>query len=306
MPLSIFGFQALWSPYFILVIVFLTVVYFLTTMKWRKAFKTSEPLKKSEAISFVLAMVSLYIIKGSPIDLMAHIMFTYHMVQMAFLLLFIPLLIIKGVPWWIWKVVVEVPLVKKFFNVLTKPVIAALVFTGLFSFYHLPVILDFIKMNEILHGAYTFILFLSAILMYWPLVNTVPGQAELKGLYKVGYIIANAVLITPACGLIIFADNPMYATYTEGEAWLKAMELCVPIETLAGLSLTGPQLFTNMTSIEDQQLGGVLMKIIQEIIFGVLLASVFMKWYRSEQKNPDEITEKALKEHQARLEQQHN
>lgn len=301
MPLSIFGFQALWSPYLVLVIVFLTVVYFLTTITWRKDFKVSEPLKKSEAISFVIAMISLYIIKGSPIDLMAHIMFTYHMVQMAFLLLFIPLLIIKGIPWWLWKVVIEAPVVKPIFRILTKPIIAVFVFNGLFSFYHIPVVLDFIKMDETIHGSYTFILFLSALFMYWPLMNRVPGQVEIKGLYKVGYILANAVLITPACALIIFASHPMYATYSEGEAWLKAMELCVPVETLSGLSLTGPELFTNMTSVEDQQMGGVLMKIIQEIIFAVLLASVFIRWYKSEQKNPDDITEKALREHQAKL-----
>lgn len=304
MPLSIFGFQALWSPYLILVIVFLTVIYFLTTITWRKDFKVSEPLKKSEAISFVVAMISLYIIKGSPIDLMAHIMFTYHMVQMAFLLLLIPLLIIKGVPWWVWKVVIEAPVVKTIFQVFTKPVVAALIFAGLFSVYHLPSVLDFIKMDETIHGSVTFILFLSAFFMYWPLVHTVPGVREIKGLYKVGYIIANAVLITPACGLIIFASDPMYATYTEGEAWLKAMALCVPVETLAGLSLSGPELFTNMSGIEDQQLGGVLMKIIQEIIFAVLLGTVFVRWFRSEQKNQDEITNKALKDHQAKLKQQ--
>lgn len=46
MPLSIFGFQALWSPYLIGVLVFITAIYFLVTTKWRKDFKVSEPLKK--------------------------------------------------------------------------------------------------------------------------------------------------------------------------------------------------------------------------------------------------------------------
>lgn len=304
MSLSVFGFQALWSPYLMVVIVFFTVLYFLTTITWRKKFKVSEPLKKGEAVYFAIGMISLYIIKGSPIDLMAHIMFTYHMVQMAFLLLFIPLCIIKGIPWWVWKVTIEAPIIKTLFRIFTNPVVAAIIFAGMFSIYHLPAVLDFIKMDEFIHGAYTFVLFMSALLMYWPLVNTVPGQVEMKGLYKVGYIIANAVLITPACGLIIFADNPMYSTYTEGEAWLKAMELCVPSATLAGLSLTGPELFTNMSAIDDQQLGGTLMKIIQEIIFAVLLFSVFVKWYRKEQRNADDITEKSLKEYQEKMKYQ--
>src|SRR5690554_6056955 len=107
MPLSIFGFQAMWSPYLIGVIIFLTIVYFLVTVVWRKDFKVSEPLKKSEATYFLLNMLTLYIIKGSPLDLLSHIMFTMHMIQMAFLLLVIPIFVIKGIPWWIWKIVVE-------------------------------------------------------------------------------------------------------------------------------------------------------------------------------------------------------
>ncbi|MFJ6207890.1 cytochrome c oxidase assembly factor CtaG [Lysinibacillus sp. NPDC092081] len=305
MPLSIFGFQALWSPYLIGVLVFITVIYFLVTTKWRKDFKVSEPLKKGEAIYFVLAMVTIYIIKGSPVDLMAHIMFTMHMVQMAILLLLVPIFLIKGIPWWVWKVAIEAPVVKSLFKVLTLPVVAVFVFTGLFSFYHLPAVFDYIKLNETLHGTYTFVLFVSAVLMYWPLIQEIPNRPQMKPLHKLGYIIANAVLITPACALIIFASDAMYETYTNGDAWLKAMELCVPASTLSSLSLSGPELFTNMDPVADQQLGGVLMKILQELIFGVLLGAIFLNWYRSEQKDPDKITADALKEHQKKWESQH-
>ncbi len=168
MPLSIFGFQALWSPYLIGVIVFLTVVYFLVTVKWRKDFKVSEPLKKSEAIYFLLAMVTLYIVKGSPIDLLSHILFTMHMVQMAFLLLLIPILLIKGIPWWIWKIVVNAPVVRTIFKIFTQPVVAVFVFAMMFSLYHLPGIFDTIKLDETFHGIFTFLLFLSAFFMSWP------------------------------------------------------------------------------------------------------------------------------------------
>lgn len=300
MPLSIFGFQALWSPYLIGVILFLTVLYFLVTIVWRKDFKTSEPLKKSEATYFLLAMLSLYIIKGSPIDLMSHIMFTYHMVQMAFLLLLVPILIIKGIPWWIWKVVVEAPVVRQIFKIFTIPVVAAFVFAMMFSLYHIPVLFDTIKLNETFHGIFTFFLFLAAFFMNWPLVNKVEGQPKMKNLFKIGYIIANAVLITPACALIIFNPEPMYATYTDGEVWLKAMELCVPSSTLEGLTLSGPELFNNMSPIGDQQLGGVLMKIIQEIIFAVVLFRVFREWWKEEHTDEDAITEKALRDFQSK------
>ncbi|MEG0439144.1 MAG: cytochrome c oxidase assembly factor CtaG [Solibacillus sp.] len=300
MPISIFGFQALWSPYLIGIIVFLTVVYFLVTITWRKDFKVSEPLKKSEAIYFILGMIVLYIIKGSPIDLLGHIMFTMHMTQMAILLLLVPIFIIKGIPWWVWKVVVEAPVIRGIFKIFTRPLLAILAFTGLFSVYHLPSIFDTIKMSETFHGVFTMILFISALFMYWPLLNNVDGQHKMKNIHKLGYIASNAVLITPACALIIFASSPMYLTYSDSDMWLKAMELCVPASTLSGLTLSGPELFSNMSLLSDQQVGGVLMKIIQEIIFGVLLFRIFRKWWDTERNSQKEITENALKEFQNR------
>jgi putative membrane protein len=300
MPISIFGFQALWSPYLIGILVFLTVVYFLVTITWRKDFKVSEPLKKSEATYFLLGIIVLYIIKGSPIDLLGHIMFTMHMTQMALLLLLVPIFFIKGIPWWVWKVVVEAPVVRTIVNIFTKPLIAIILFTGLFSVYHLPVVFDAIKLNETFHGIFTMILFISALFMYWPLLNTIEGQHKMKNINKLAYIAGNAVLITPACALIIFASGPMYGTYSDSEMWLKAMELCVPVSTLSGLTLSGPELFSNMDLVSDQQVGGVLMKIIQEIIFGVILYKIFRKWWNSERSNQEEITEKALREFQNR------
>lgn len=298
MPLSIFGFRAMWSPALIGVLVFFTVLYFLITTKWRNDFKYSEPLKKREAISFVFAMIMLYVIIGSPIDLMSHIMFTMHMVQMAFLLLFIPIFLMMGIPNWLWKTVINLPYVKPVFHFMTKPIFAVFFFVFMFSVYHLPVVLDYIKLDETAHGIYTFVLFMSALFMYWPLLNTVEGEPPMKDINKFFYIIANAILITPSCALIIFSSTPLYATYTDGDTWMKAMSLCVPSTTLQGLTLSGPELFTNMTPLEDQQLGGVIMKIIQEIIFAVILGRVFVMWYRNDQKNADKMTEEAIKERQ--------
>lgn len=294
MPISIFGFQALWSPVMIGVLVFITILYFLITVKWRNDFKVSEPLKKKEAAYFLVSIVLLYIIKGSPVDLMAHIMFSYHMVQMALLLLLVPPLLMKGIPWWIWKAVIELPAVRKVFPVLTKPLLSLIVFSGLFSFYHIPLFFDYIKLDEGLHGTYTFVLFLSALFMWWSIVDIEGVSQRLHGLKKIGFIIGSAVLITPACALIIFTGTPLYDTYTNSDTWLKAMELCVPASTLAGLSLSGPELFSNMTPLADQQLGGILMKIVQEIIYAVFLMSIFFKWYKNEQDNAEEITQKAL------------
>lgn len=300
MPISVFGFQALWSPYLLGLIVVITGMYFLVTVKWRGAFKISEPLKRNEAIYFVLGMIVLYIVKGSPVDLLGHIMFTMHMTQMALLLLLVPIFIIKGVPWWVWKVIVEAPVIRQLLKFFTQPIFAIFLFTGLFSVYHIPLIFDAVKLNEVLHLIVTVGLFMSAMLMYWPLLNKIEGQRQMKNISKLAYIASNAVLITPACALIIFAPSPMYSTYSDPDMWLKAMELCVPAMTLSSLTLSGPELFSSMNLVSDQQVGGVLMKIIQEIIFGVILYKVFREWWETERKSPEEITAQELQEFQNR------
>lgn len=282
--LSIFGFRALWSPYFMLFVLLLIGGYFYITIKQRHKYEDSEPLKVGEAVAFVIAMTLLYIIKGSPIDLIAHIMFSFHMVQMAFLYLVIPIILIIGIPNWIWRRIIKRPLINQLFRFFTKPLIALFMFNGFFSFYHIPLIMDAVKMNIFLHAGYTIFLFVLAIFLWWPLVNTLEGQNQLHGLKKLGYIIGDGVLLTPACGLIIFAPEAMYATYTDGDMWLRAMELCVPGSTLSGLTISGPELFTDMPAQEDQQLGGVLMKVIQEIVLGVMLARIFFEWYKKEQQ----------------------
>jgi putative membrane protein len=43
-------------------------------------------------------------------------------------------------------------------------------------------------------------------------------------------------------------------------------------------------MFFSIPLLYDQQLGGVLMKIIQEIVYGTVLFFVFMDWYRKERE----------------------
>ncbi|KAB2337381.1 cytochrome c oxidase assembly factor CtaG [Cytobacillus depressus] len=284
MAIQIFGFQALWSPYFFIFLALVLFSYFLITIKYRKKFSNSEPLKVSQAINFSIAILLLYIIKGSPIDLMGHLMFYAHMIQMAFLCLVIPQFFIVGIPPWIWRSLLSKSMFKKAFNLMTNPVIALLLFNGMLSIYHIPLVFDIVKTSIILHAAFTSLLFLMAIIFWWPLINQLEEYQLLSGLKKVGYIFAASALLLPACALIIFAETPMYASFSDPKAWAKSLELCVPASTLAGLTLSGPEMFSSLTLINDQQLGGIIMKMIQEVVYGVTLAQIFYQWYRKEQQ----------------------
>lgn len=285
MPLSIFGFEAMWSPYFFIFLVAVTVVYF-----WLVNRKKDEVTTKQKSL-FVTAIVLLYICKGSPVDLLGHLMFSAHMTQMAVLYLMVPPLLIKGIPSWMFEAIFRIQIIRSTFTFFTKPLIALFLFNGIFSLYHVPLIFDVVKTNMWLHAFTTTAIFIAAIMMWWPLVNEIRGFPALSGLKKVGYIFADGVLLTPACALIIFADTPLYATYSDPTAWMNALALCVPQSTLSSLKLSGPEMFSSMSILHDQQLGGVLMKIIQEIVYGVMLFYIFIAWYRKERDEENVVAQ---------------
>lgn len=278
----------MWSPLFFIFCIILLVIYYFLTDVFRHYFKNSEPASKKQKIAFIAAILLLYISKGSPLDLYGHITFTGHMASMAILFLIVPPLLITGVPEWIWKTFMEVSVIKPILKFLTKPLIAILLFNMSFSLYHFPIIFDWLKSNYFLHETAIAYIFITAFLMYWPLIGKGANWYPINGLKKMVYIIANSVLITPACALIIFAGTPLYESYSNPESWVQTLSLCVPADTLSTLSLTGPEMFSGMSLMEDQQLGGIIMKIIQEIMYGIMLAKIFFEWARKEREKDED------------------
>ncbi|SEB11711.1 putative membrane protein [Thalassobacillus cyri] len=285
LELQIFGFRAMWSPYYFLFLLLVAGIYFYLTGPGRHRFtKEGRPSGKQQAM-FYTGLLVLYLIKGSPIDLLAHIVFTAHMTQMALYYLLFPILIIKGIPKWMWKKLFNLPVVRPVLLLLTKPLIAILLFNGLFSLYHLPSVFDYAKTGEFVHAGITIVILITAFLMWMSVFPPLEELDRLSEIMKIGYIFANGVLITPACALIIFAEAPMYATFTEGGPWVQALSLCVPQDVLngmAGLRMSGPELFSPLSLLDDQQTAGIIMKVAQEIIFGTIIAKIFFTWFNKE------------------------
>ncbi|MYL70839.1 cytochrome c oxidase assembly factor CtaG [Halobacillus litoralis] len=289
LELQIFGFRALWSPYYFVFVLLLSALYFYITGPGRK--KGTDRPSAFQQVMFYSGMLLLYIVKGSPVDLLGHIMFTAHMTQMAIYYLLFPILVIKGIPIWIWEKVFAVKGLKSVLHLLTRPLISLLLFNGLFSMYHMPGVFDYAKSSDLAHTVITTIILFVAFCMWIAVFPPLERLDRLSPILKIGFIFANGVLITPACGLIIFAGAPLYETYSEAGAWMQAMSLCVPADVLNGLSsnLSGPNYFTPMPLIEDQQLGGIIMKIAQEIIFGAIIAYIFFSWFNRERDTIDPL-----------------
>ncbi|WP_442602896.1 cytochrome c oxidase assembly protein [Paenibacillus sp. KN14-4R] len=262
-------FFQLWSPLLILFLFVVGLLYYRLVGSWRKSFANSEPVSIKQKAAFFTGIILFYIAQGSPLDYIGHhYLFSIHMLQQSILYLITPIFIITGLPSWALEPVFKVRSIRVIMRFFTSPLIAVLLFNLLFSVYHLPLVMDFVMMNELARLGYHSMLLFTAFTMWFPVFTTIPGYGSMTGLKKMGYIFVNGVLLTPACALIIFADTQLYEMYK-------------------GVVLP----FDFLPLMDDQQLGGVVMKIVQELAYGFVLYNIFRKWYNSERVHDDELSD---------------
>jgi putative membrane protein len=257
------SFFDMWSPDVLLLTLLAAVLYFLLVGPLRSRFSNAAPVSGKKKALFVLALMFYYAAQGSPINYYGHAyLFSAHMFQQSLLYFIVPPMVLIAMPDWFLQVVFRPPVMKKLLRALTQPVIAAITFNALFSFYHVPFIFDITAQHHTWMMAYHVILIVAAFMMWWPIVSPLSEEGQLAGLRKLAYIFANGVLITPACALIIFANDLLYTTYSQV-----------------------PEVLVGHTALEDQRLGGILMKLIQEFVYGSILSYVFYKWYQNERQS---------------------
>lgn len=263
------SFSALWSPGIFLLTALFALAYLLFVGPLRERFNDSGPVSTGKKAYFLSGLVVFYIGQGSPLAFYGHhYYFSLHMLQQSLLYLVLPPLIYLGLPGWLLRPLFNKKAFARIAAFFTQPILALVSFNILFSVYHFPVVMNTVMEQGSLQLIYHLVLLFSAFTMWFPVFAPIPEWDHLTDLKKVAYIFANGVLLTPACACIIFANDPLYTMYSNVK---------VPIEFLP--------------LMDDQQFGGVLMKIIQEIVYGTALAYIFFRWYRSERQKDDPYPE---------------
>lgn len=264
MFLSLFEFRELWSPGLMIVVIFTSVIYFLITVKWRKDIQDSTPLAKQQAFYFLLSLFCLYVVKGSPVQVMTYLVYTAYAIQTVILFILIPFLMVNGIPNYLLAYIKRCTFIQ---TLLLHPIRLSLFWCGLFVVRQVPFVFDYLRLHETIESIYTIFFFSVSFLLMWSI------QRQLKmHVFLIMYVTITIVAIT-----IYFSPVALYRTYTDGAMWMQVMALCIPADTLNQLSaFSGPSLFTNMTPKQDQQLGSKLIQVIQTIIFGIIL--IAMRW----------------------------
>ncbi|MBO8162675.1 MAG: cytochrome c oxidase assembly protein [Brevibacillus sp.] len=256
------GFWNAWDMDYVFLTVLLAVLYFTVFGPLRERIPQSEPLTRRQVVMFVTGLGLFFTAKASPLHFYGmHYLFSAHMVQMSLLFFVMPPFLLAAIPPWAVRAAFRIRWVERVVGVLTHPFITILLFNFLFSMYHVPIVFNTVAADHALHTLFHSVLQFAAFMMWWPVACPVPELKRLTPLKKIAYIFIDGAALLPACALIIFAGVPLYDVYRDA-----------------------PQLIPFLTVVDDQQLGGVLMKLIQEVAYGFALWFAFFEWYRKEKE----------------------
>lgn len=277
--LNQFDWLTLWSPLFGLLMVGIYVLYAVVTERMAKRGYASTTLLQK--FSMLSAILLYYIGFGSPIDVLAHIILSVHMFQMVLVYVLAPALVVYGLPYWVFEKLFSIHIVGPLFRFLTKPLLALLLFNALFSIYHMPVVFDYVLTNYGVHRIFHGALVVFSLTMWYPVIVPLVTDEEegMSDLKRMVYIIANGVLLTPACALIIFSQSTLYNAYTDVQTFATVLGYCMPNGDVSGIDLEALMGATN-SALEDQRFGGVLMKLGQELVYGFFFGWTFFGWVR--------------------------
>ena len=182
----------------------------------------------------------------------------FHMMEHLTIALVAPPLLLGGMPWWLLRALIRpiMPVVK----VLTKPLVALLLFNGWLAFLHVPSVVEAMLTNDFVHFFFHLILFVTAIIMWWPVMDPIPDTETLTPFGKMGYLFLQSLVPTIPASFMPLGTTPLYGIYE-----------------------TFPRMW-GVSVMTDQIVAGLIMKIGGGLILWGWIAWVFFSWYADEQK----------------------
>lgn len=217
---------------------------------------------RRQVLCFCAGLVALWAHADWPVhDIGEHYLFSVHMIQhIGFTLVAAPLLLL-GLPVWLVRRMVRARAVHFVVSRLARPLAAAVVFNVVTVLTHWPVVVEASLRHHPVHFVVHFVIFTSALLMWFPLLNRVPELPRMRSeAARMVYLFLQSVIPTIPASFLTFGEGLLYPYY--GEA---------------------PRPFA-MSALEDQRVAGALMKIYAGLLLWSVIVVIFFRWYDRDQK----------------------
>ena len=250
------------EPFLLLTILGVGWAYGLAVGPFRDALsggqKATFPLGR--CCLFYLGLLITYLAVGSPLDQLGEqFLFSAHMLQHMLLIYCAPTLFIFGTPSWLVDWTIRAFGLQKPLKVLTHPACGGLLFTFVYTVWHIPSLYEAALHDKRIHVLEHWTMFSLGLLMLWPYLTN--SRLVPKPGYGVRMIAIFLLMVgqLPVFAFLTFAGEPIYPTYQ----W-------------------APRII-DLDALNDQILGGIIMKVVNMGYSLTLLGVSFYAWSKSEE-----------------------
>jgi putative membrane protein len=209
---------------------------------------------KSQRNYFIAGIVLLEVAADWPVhDIGEDYLYLVHMCQHLALTMVLPPLMLWATPEWLARLVLGTGRVNRLVHRMAKPVPAAGLFSVLLLATHAPFVVNNATQNAVFHYGVHTTLVTAAFLLWLPVCGPLP-EVRISAPAQMIYLFVSSVVPTVPGAWLTFADGAVYRVYD------------IP-NRLWGVSVTS-----------DQQVAGMIMKLVGGTYLWVIIVVIFFKW----------------------------
>lgn len=214
---------------------------------------------RSQKRFFVAGVILLWIAADYPMhDIAEEYLYSVHMLQHLLIAFIVPPLLLMAMPEWLARLLVlDGGVTAKILRVLTKPVVAGVLFNALQVLTHWGGVVNLSSENGPFHYMIHLGVFFTALLMWFPVLGPLK-EVHMSEPVKLIYLFLMSIVPTVPAGWLTFAEGVVYDAYDHDH-------------NLWGIDPTN-----------DQQIAGAVMKVIGGFYIWTLIAIRFFKHVASD------------------------
>lgn len=250
-----------------LLIVVLLGGYLYALSAWGPRFAPGRPAATTrQRLSFYAGIATIWLAADWPVKPLAEALFSAHMAQhLVFSLISAPLILL-GMPGWLLRRLLSPAPVARIWAVLTRPVVALVIFNGWIVLYHWPQVVNLSVTNDGFHLLAHVGWMVASLIMWWPVLSPLPELPHLSTPARMVYLFGQSIVPTVPASFLTFGHSLLYRTYAQAPAAL------------------------GIDPITDQQVAGLLMKIGGGFFIWGVIGVMFFRWSAEQERAvPDRI-----------------
>ncbi len=216
-----------------------------------------------QLVCFSLGVLALWVAADWPVhDIAERYNFSLHMVQHLVLSMVAAPLLLLGTPAWLLRAILRPPsLVFRTVRFLSRFLPALILFNLVLVVTHWPALVNASLENALVHFSVHTVIFLSAVIIWMPVLSPLPEIPRLSPPWRIAFLFLQSIVPTLPASFLTFGTTPLYRFYEDV-----------------------PHLW-GMSTLEDQQLAGLIMKIGAGLLLWMIIAVTFFRWAAEEDRH---------------------